>query len=270
MTDSGTENKKIPKKLVNSPFLKEIDALLLSGISLPDVKAKVTEKYGETFSLPTYCNRRANLKSQVKSIQALSVPKDPRQESIAYQLKTLGEDLEKAKDAMLDPSDPRKAVLDQIHKQLTSVLRKTAEYYEEVDHLGLIRFVLNMMHVRISMMHEMELKMGMVLRDNTDNLVRMMEAITESIEVHQTLGLKPRFGDPTVNLNVNVGAGGQVNIGKNTQSERNVRLEEVEKALMGLTGEARDQKLRDIAFKRVGISDASFSEVKGAEGDAKT
>lgn len=259
-----------PKLLMKSPNLKEIDVILLSGLTLAEARQTLTEKFGETYAIKTINRRRLKLEKEVRDIKAITVPKDPRQDSIQYQLKTLGEELQRAQEAFFDATDPRQQVLEQIRKQLASVMRKTAEYYEEVDHLGLIRFVLNLMHVRISMMHEMELKMGMVLRDNTDNLVRMMEAIVDSIEVHQTLGLKPRFGDPTVNLNVNVGAGGQINIGSSTQSERNTRLEEIETALKGLAGEERDKKLREIAFKHAGIKDASFEEVRRAEGDAKT
>lgn len=269
MSENVIENKKPPKLLMESPNLKEIDALLLSGISLPAVKVKVTEQFGETYSLPTYSHRRAKLRAAIADVKAVTVPNDPRQDSIMYQLKTLGVELEKTMDVKVDKTDPSYQMLETVKKQIQSFLRRSAEYYEEVDHLGLIRYVLNMMHIRISMMHEMEMKMGMVLRDNTDNLVRMMEAIVDSIEVHQTLGLKPKFGDPTINLNVNVGSGSQVHIG-NTQSERNTRLEEVERALQGLEGEERDKKLREIMFKHVGIKDASFEEVKRAEGDAKT
>ena len=270
MPENVIEHRSSPKLLKDSPNLKGIDALLLSGISLPAVRVKVTEMFGETFSIPTYSHRRAKLRDAIREVQTAAAIKDPRADSLMYQLKTLGVELERTMDANVDKTDPSYQMLETVKKQIQSFLRRSAEYYEEVDHLGLIRYVLNTMHIRISMMHEMEMKMGMVLRDNTDNLVRMMDAIVSSIEVHQTLGLKPKFGDPTINLNVNVGAGSQVNIG-NTQSERNARLDEIEKSLQGLQGEERDKKLRELVFKQVGLKDASFEEVQNrAEGDTKT
>jgi hypothetical protein len=267
-------NKKgiATRLLVKSLNLQGIDAILLSGISLAAARQAVTEKFGETYCIKTIHRRRVKLEQAAREIKAFTVPKDPRADSLMYQLKTLGVELERTMDANVDKTDPSYQMLETVKKQIQSFLRRSAEYYEEVDHLGLIRYVLNTMHIRISMMHEMEMKMGMVLRDNTDNLVRMMDAIVSSIEVHQTLGLKPKFGDPTINLNVNVGAGSQVNIG-NTQSERNARLDEIEKALHGLQGEERDKKLRELVFKQVGLKDASFEEIpkeNRAEGDTKT
>lgn len=275
MPENTSENTKFRKLLKGSPNLKEIDALLMSGITLPEVRKIVTEKYGETYSVNTYQARRTKLRALAleaklaKPDNAAAIEKV--NESLAYQLKTLGEGLQSTIDLQLDKTDPSYQVLEATKKQIQSFLRRSAEFFSDVDHLGLLRYALNVMQQRISMLHSIELRTNLAMRDNTDMLQALVDMVAKSIEIHQWLGLKPKFGDPTINLQVNVGNGGQVNIGQ-TETERFNRLKALEESMKGLPQEEKDRRLKEIFLKRIAADavDAQFVKQKLEEEESNT
>ncbi|MFH0989903.1 MAG: hypothetical protein V1799_07800 [bacterium] len=262
--------KKPRKKLSDSPNLKEIDALLLSGLPPSVVKVKASERFGERFSVRTFATRKAKLRELVNTTK-LANPNNAEavkklKETLNYQLTTIGEELQKTMKLTLDKSDPAYGALLGVQQQIQSFLRRSSEFFEDVDHLGHLRYALNVMHTRVAMLFKLEAQTGMPMRDNTENLVRWVDMIDKSIEIHQSLGLKPRFGDPTINMQVNVGDGGQVNI---SQSERNERFVRIQTQLEGLEGEKREKKFREILYKEIGLTPAVMVETEGNNSGGK-
>jgi hypothetical protein len=240
-------------------------------MTMREVKAMVAEKYGEIYSINTYQTRKQKLQKIMLEAK-LARPENEAQmvkmnETMVYQLKIIGETAERILDTKLDPTDPAYRELEAFKNLVKSMLQRSAEMYEDIDFLGYLRFTINMQKLRMTKLFGLELQTGIPMRDNTDNIRVMIDMLERGIQMHKELGLKPTFGDPTVNLTMNVGAGGNVNIGGSNQSERNSRLDEIEKAVKGLQGDERDKKIRELLFPPV---DAKFEDVKRAESDMKT
>lgn len=258
MSENGPKNAKPRKLLKESPRLKEIDALLCSGISITAVKVLIAEKYGERYSRQSLQTRRQKLRKLALEAKLARPDNEAATvkmiETMVYQLKIIGEEAERILDKKLDPTDPDYRQLEAFKNLVKSMLQRSAEMFEDIDFLGYLRFTINMQKLRMTKLFALELQTGLPMRDNTDNIRVMLDLLERGIQMHKEMGLKPKFGDPSINLRVNLGSGTQLS---NAQMQWKSRQEEVEKALEGLTGEERDKKLRDIVFKRIGIKDSN-------------
>ncbi len=152
---------------------------------------------------------------------------------------TLGRTALSIIDIIVEDDNPQKSALMAIQSQVSSVVRRAREFRDGFDHLSEMRWLLNVMEIRISRMLELEMSMGIPMRDNSSNIQIMMGMIKDSIELHQSLGLKPKFGDPKLNININVGgtAGGD---GTELQSERFRRLKMLAETYSKASPEQRD------------------------------
>ena len=230
--------------LKKSKNIKEIDALLASAKTLEVVKQEVLMRFGERYSLKTYSKRRIKLDSLAKRTRQPETRDRNLQkeiDKIGYELTTLGEAARAVMTLAPDSADPMYNVIKAFQGQVSSLLRRASELYNDFDHLGNLRYALNTMQLRIAKMFELELQMGMILKDNTYNLETFVEMIDKSISIHQSLGLKPKFGDPVLNLHVNVGQGGTANVNTELQSERFNRLKAKSEELAKLPPEQREE-----------------------------
>ena len=260
MPENEVENVQPRKLLHDSPNVKEIDALLMSTISLTDVKAKVREKYGERYSHQTFQARRqklgklaldANLACQDSSAAMVKM-----NETLVNRLKILGELAERILDKKIDANDPEYRQLEAFKNLVKSMLQRSAEMFEDVDFLGYLRFTINMQKLRMTRLFALELQTGITMRDNTENARVMIDLLERGIQMHKELGLKPTFGDPNINRRMNANSGSLDPLAQ-SQAERGARTDAIEKTVEGLTGEERDQRIRDILFKRIVINESN-------------
>lgn len=263
--------KKKQSRLNQSHHIKEIEAILASGCTLQAARKIIIEKFDENWAINTLQRHRNKLRKLAEQAKVVKATKDARPNSLVYELKTMGMDLLKVMDIHLDPNHEKYGEVEALKKRISSFFRRASEFYEVVDHLAVLCFLVNTQLDRVVQQRELEVKLGVVLKEGAVNIKLLLDLAMSSLRAHQEMGLKPKFGDPTLNVQVNVGSGSQVTIG-GSQSEWNAKLVAVEKALQGLTGEERDKKLRELAFKHMGIEDANFTDTLGkrAEGDANT
>ena len=260
-------NKDVAKfpPLKKSKNIKEIDELLASAKTLEVIKEEVLTRFGERYSLKTYSKRRIKLDAMAKRTRQVETRDRNLQkeiDKIGYELTTLGEAAHAVMTLAPESSDPMYNTIKAFQTQVASLLRRASELYNDFDHLGNLRYALNTMQLRIAKMFELELQMGMILKDNTYNLETFVDMIDKSVKIHQSLGLKPKFGDPVLNLHVNVGQGGTANVNTELQSERFNRLkaksEELAKLPPEKREEARKAMLKEL-FDRA--QEAKFTEI---------
>jgi hypothetical protein len=250
--EESSSRERIP--LTKMHFLKDVDDLLISGKSVKEVQTLIRKRYGVEYSTKTYERRRKKLLTDLER-----VTKEPAKGTLAYELKTLGVLAEKLSELKLDSDHPEFKLVETFKTQLNSFLRRSAELFDDVDHLAYLRYALNLMQMRIAKMFELEMNMGLIMRDNTANLQALVSMVEKSIEIHQSLGLKPRFGDPKINLSVNVGAGGTLQVNE-LQSERVKRLRDIVAALENADPEERVRLRQELLFKRIAV-EAEFEQI---------
>ena len=279
MSETPEKEKKPfdPRKfppLKCSKNIKAIDELLSGDLSTEAVKHLVEERYSERYSRETFDRRREKLdrvSGKVREGRRLmqGTMKDRNLQTeidkVGYELRTLGEVAEAVMLLAPDPLHPMFSSIKAFQAQVSSLLRRASELYNDFDHLGNLRYALNTMQLRIAKMFELELQMGMILKDNTTNLDTFVDMIERSVKIHQSLGLKPKFGDPQFNLQVNIG---QMNNGQNTnvnmepQSERYARLKAVADKMASMAPEEREKARAELLGSMFGKpQEATFQDV---------
>lgn len=262
------------KLLKDSPNAKDIDTLLLTPASIPEIRALITQKMGETWGISTLKKRRYELRAGLVAAKAeadkMTAAKETEDRgtkaSFVYELKTMQQSVVELLKLEVTPDHPQYKVLQQVKDQITSFLRRSAEFFSEIDHLATLRYAINLQQMRVSKMYELELAMGMILRDNSANIDMLVNMVAKSIEIHQSLGLKPKFGDPTLNLQINLGTGGQP-AASESQTERYKRLKAFTDELNSVPPEKREMKRRELLSRLFpGMISADYQVIK--DGDA--
>ena len=230
--------------IFTKPEGQVIDSWLIArGSNVQEIQRRAKEELGIQISTKTLYVRKEKLlaakqlveRSAAKQAQAEKEAEPKVVEEVVDEFLTIGKSLVPLIGAILPDDNPTKHALLAVQTQMESVLRRSKEFRDNFDHLSEMRWLLNMMEIRIAKMFELEMQMGVPMRDNTSNIQAMMTMIKDSIELHQSLGLKPKFGDPKLNVTVNIGAThGQE--GTELQSERLKRL----KALAAEYAQASD------------------------------
>ena len=231
--DSSKEPKKSTKRstIFDTDKGRIIDRILMLEKWVTSAQKRLKDEEGISVNIQTLRYRKVEL-VKAKALLEVGIAKqqeaerkgDPKTvEETVDTFLTLGKTALSIVDLVLEDGNPQKNVLLVVQSQMASVLRRAKEFRDGFHHLSEMRWLLNLQEIRIAKMFELEMQMGLPMRDNLANIQGMMGMIKDSIELHQSLGLKPRFGDPKLNININVGgtAGGD---GTELQSERFKRL----------------------------------------------
>ena len=257
--------------MFDTPTGRVIDAMLVSESVVTKARQRLKDEHSIGMSVKWLRMRKNELiKAKITLEKAVSRQNDEERQADPKTVEetldtflTLGKTAMSVIDLVLEANDPQRNALIAVQAQMNSVLRRAREFRENFDHLSEMRWLLNLMEIRISKMFELEIQMGIPMRDNTTNIQAMMTMIQQSIELHQSLGLKPRFGDPKLNININVGgtAGGN-----ELQSERFKRLKELAERYAKASPEdqvrMRHEMLVETKLAHPVPVDAQFKDVK--------
>lgn len=248
--------------------LVKIDAMLRNEPVVTRACHRLLVEHGIKVSVKTLYRRKVELDKAKRILEASVVRQGEKEKAAAPKtveetldtFLTLGKSVMSVIGVVLPETNPQRQALISAQSQMDSILRRAKEFRESFDHLSEMRWLLNVMEIRVARMFELEMTMGMPMRDNTTNIQIMMSMIRESIELHQSLGLKPKFGDPKLNININVGgrAGGE---GSEIQSERFKRLKALTEAFAKATPEERIRMRQEMLVEAKLATDAKFEDV---------
>ncbi|GEM_PF-3535332 len=241
------------KPLKDSPNIKEIDALLLSSLSILKIAGIVKDKFKEDYHVETFRRRRTELRKKVKmataAIDSVAEIKASEQKSLTYELKTLEQSVVDVMKLEMAPGHPQAKAVGALRTQIESFMRRAAELFGEIDFLAVLRYSINVQHLRVAKMLELEMQMGIPMRDNTENIRVLFELTKGGIEMYKELGLRPKFGDPVENLKANLGSSEQsTGVGL---SERQRQLKAMSDELMALPPEQREKRSREMMHELV-------------------
>jgi len=252
------------KPLKESPNIKEIDGMLMSSMNVPQIAKAVKDTFGEDYHRGTFKRRRWELRESLKSAKA-TLAKEvaataAEQKSLTYELRTLEQSAVEVMKLELDPAHPQAKAVKALREQIESFMRRSAELFGEIDFLGVLRYTINVQHLRVAKMLELEMQMGLPMRDNAENLRDLRESVKDGIEIYERLGLRPKFGDPAENLKANMG--GELSNGVGL-SERQKQLKAMVDEVKALPPELREKRSRELLLQmmnRVAPVDAKILE----------
>ena len=266
----NTPNDQVPRKkqlrIRESANLTVIDQILFSDSSIAEARKIIFNRFGEKYSGNTLRSRKAELEAKAATIEKVvtdnAIAKRELQKETAYVIKTMGQELQSILSVKLPLDHPLFKHAQNLRELLESVIRKTSELYEDIDILAIYRYIVNVQHLRIAKMQELELSMGLPMRDQADNLRLMKDLLTDLLEIHKVMGLKPKFGDPAQNLQANMGTNANEVDSMKRSREIRRRIDEIKK----LPAAEQEQKMDE--FKRElidGTVDAKFTDIKPEE-----
>lgn len=261
-------NAKKQRPRFSEAELTKIDAMLSNEPVATKARHRLLVEFNIKVSIKTLYNRRRELDKAKRTLEAAVARQGEKEKAAAPKtveetldtFLTLGKSVMSVIGVVLPETNPQRQALISAQSQMDSILRRAKEFRESFDHLSEMRWLLNVMEIRVARMFELEMTMGMPMRDNTTNIQIMMSMIRESIELHQSLGLKPKFGDPKLNININVGgrAGGE---GSEIQSERFRRLKALTETFAKATPEERIGMRQQMLAEAKLATDAKFEDV---------
>jgi hypothetical protein len=271
--ESKQERTSVSKKqmtITDSPHIREIDALLLSGEGLGFVQKTIKEKFGEDYGRATFQRRREKVltakNTAMTKLEKADAKQEAHQKTIAeqmhYELTSMGEACRKIAGLVLKPDDPMYKEVTNFQAGIKDIFRTAAELFFEFDHLAGMRYCQNAQHMRVARGLKLEAQMGLNIRDTRDDIELFSNLIDKSLELHQSLGLKPKFGDPQMNITVNVG--GQPG-NTETYGERERRLRAFAESIKDLSLEERSAKIRE----SMGWSPYPVTDAKEVDDTAK-
>jgi hypothetical protein len=251
------------KFIRESKNLSAIDALLFSNATTAKAQKLITERFGETYSIGTLRTRRRELEAKAAEIQKVvtenTIAKQDLQKQTAYVIKTLGQEAVPIMDALIPPDHPQYKAAQILKELINSIVRRSSELYAEIDYLAEHRYLFNVQRLRMNKMQELELTMGLPMRDQADNIRLMQDLINEGIDLHEKMGLKPKFGDPAQNMQTNLGMDDKETENMKRSREMQRRIAEIRK----LPSAEQEQKMEE--YKRElfpGIADAKYTDIK--------
>ena len=162
-------------------------------------------------------------------------------------------------DALIPPDHPQYKAAQILKELINSIVRRSSELYAEIDYLAEHRYLFNVQRLRMNKMQELELTMGLPMRDQADNIRLMQDLINEGIDLHEKMGLKPKFGDPAQNMQTNLGMDDKETENMKRSREMQRRIAEIRK----LPSAEQEQKMEE--YKRElfpGIADAKYTDIK--------
>ena len=266
----NTPNDQVPRKkqlrIRESANLTMIDQILFSDSSIPEAQKIILNRFGEKYSGNTLRTRRRELEAKAATIAKVvtenNIVKRELQKEGAYIIKTMGQEAQSIMDLVIPAEHPLFKHAQNLKELITSIVRKSSELYAEIDYLAIHRYITNIQHLRIDKMHELELSMGLPMRDQMENLRLMNELIKDGLELHEEMGLKPRFGDPEQNRQANLGMDDKEAESMKRSREIRRRIDDIKKL------PAAEQEKKMAEFKRELISgavDAKFTDIKPDE-----
>jgi len=105
-------------------------------------------------------------------------------------------------DLNLDQIEDReqRKLLKKMREDVCSNIRFAKELFAEVPYFAYLNYAIHLLQLRISKRHEMELRLGVVMRDTSEDTERLVRIIKEAIQIQQSLGIAPKVDKP---INVN-------------------------------------------------------------------
>jgi hypothetical protein len=264
----NTPNTQVVRKkqlrIRESRNLSAIDNLLVSNISVVKAREFITDRLGETYSLNTLRSRKRELEKKVIEMQKIMtaeiVSKEDVKKHSVYVLRTLEQETVSLMSSLLPPEHSQHKAVQNLKELINSIIRRSSELFAEVDFLAVFRYAINMQQLRIAKMAELEATMGLPMRDQADNLRLLADLVKQGIELYTKMGLKPRFGDPELNMQANLGMDDKETESMKRSKEMRKRVDEIKALPPGEREEKMNEFLRQ-KFPGIAV-EAKFEDVK--------